>query len=65
MADVLSPDSLRRRGLFDTTAVQQLMEQNQSGKVDAAYTLLSLMNIEIWCRKYVDQAPEFLTSPQL
>ncbi|MDB4888768.1 MAG: asnB1 [Gemmatimonadetes bacterium] len=64
MGNVLSPESLRRRGLFDPIAVQRLIDQNQSGKVDAAYTLLSLMSIEIWCRKYVDQAPELLPSPQ-
>lgn len=64
LLDVLSAESLRRRGLFEPTAVQDLIEQNQSGRVDAAYTLLSLMNIEIWCRKYVDQAPEFSTNSQ-
>jgi hypothetical protein len=25
--------------------------------VDAAYTLLSLLSIEIWCRAYVDSVP--------
>src|SRR6476646_3367415 len=57
MADVLSPESLRRRGLFEPDAVQNLISQNDTGRVDAAYTLLSLMNIEIWCRAYVDRVP--------
>ncbi len=64
MSDVLSSESLKRRGLFDPAGVQRLMAQNESGAVDAAYTLLSLMNIEIWCRKYVDQVPELLMTPQ-
>ncbi|MDQ2668596.1 MAG: asparagine synthase C-terminal domain-containing protein, partial [Gemmatimonadota bacterium] len=65
MSDVLSPDSLRRRGLFEPAAVQDLMAQNHTGKADAAYTLLSLMNIEIWCRTYVDQAPPNTTTTNL
>ena len=54
LGDVLSLDSLRRRGLFDPSAVQNLIAANDLGKVDAGYTLLSLMCIEIWCRKYID-----------
>ena len=54
LGDVLSVDSLRRRGLFDPKSVQQLIQQNDVGRVDAAYTLLSLLCIEIWCRRFVD-----------
>ncbi|MCP4908252.1 MAG: asparagine synthase (glutamine-hydrolyzing) [bacterium] len=56
--DLLSPDSLRRRGLFDPEAVQCLMAANDAGKVDVSYTLLSLLCIEIWCRRYVDRSAE-------
>ena len=55
--DVLSAESLKRRGLFEPAAVQRLMAQNDSGQVDAAYTLLSLLSIEIWCRAYLDSVP--------
>lgn len=54
LGDVLSPDSLRRRGIFDPEAVQRLIQQNDAGQVDAAYTLLSLLCIEIWCRRFAD-----------
>ena len=54
VSDVLSPESIRRRGLFDSAAVQRLIAANDSGTVDAAYTLLSLLSIEIWCRAYAD-----------
>jgi asparagine synthase (glutamine-hydrolysing) len=54
VGDLLSAESLRRRGLFEPVAVQQLIARNDSGKVDAAYTLLALLCIEIWCREYVD-----------
>ena len=59
LRDVLSPESIGRRGLFDPAAVRRLIEANDSGKVDAAYTLLSLLSIEIWCRTYAD-APEWV-----
>lgn len=54
LGDLLSPDSLQRRGLFEPAAVQRLIAANDSGKVDASYTLLSLLCIEIWCRSYLD-----------
>lgn len=54
LGDLLSAESLRRRGLFDPVAVQRLIADNDAGRVDAAYTLLSLLCIEIWCRSFLD-----------
>lgn len=54
LGDLLSVDSLQRRGLFEPAAVQRLIAANDAGKVDASYTLLSLLCIEIWCRSYLD-----------
>jgi asparagine synthase (glutamine-hydrolysing) len=54
--DLLSTQSLNRRGLFDPIAVQKLIQDNDSGRSDAAYTLLSLMCIEIWCRRFLDSS---------
>ena len=55
MNDLLSVNSLKRRGFFDPVAVQGLILANESGRQDASYTLLSLMCIEIWCRNFVDR----------
>ena len=52
--EMLSVASVARRGIFDPEAVQSLIARNARGEVDAAYTLLSLMSIEIWCRKFID-----------
>jgi asparagine synthase (glutamine-hydrolysing) len=60
LTDVLGSQSLSKRGLFDPYAVQRLIQANDQGKVDASYTLLSLMCIELWCRKFIDQG--FATS---
>ena len=56
MAEVLSESSLRRRGLFDPAAVHRLIAAHDTGRVDAAYTLLSLICIELWCRRFIDEA---------
>ncbi len=52
--DVLSVESLQRRGLFNPKTVHRLIDQNERGQVDAAYTLLSLVCIELWCRTNLD-----------
>jgi len=54
LRDTLSPDSLNKRGLFSSKAVQQLILDNNNNKIDASYTLFSLLCIEIWCRHYID-----------
>jgi asparagine synthase (glutamine-hydrolysing) len=54
LEDLLSAESLNRRGLFSPAAVRRLIEQNCRGERDASYTLLSLLSVEMWCRKYLD-----------
>jgi asparagine synthase (glutamine-hydrolysing) len=54
LEDLLSFDSLNRRGIFDSSAVHQLISNNFKGKVDASYTLFSILCIEIWCRRFID-----------
>jgi asparagine synthase (glutamine-hydrolysing) len=55
VGDLLSPDTLRRRGLFDPQAVTKLVEDDRAGRVDAAYTILSLLCIETWCRAFLER----------
>ena len=38
----------------EVLAVQRLIAANDEGRVDASYTLLSLLCIEIWCRTFLD-----------
>jgi asparagine synthase (glutamine-hydrolysing) len=54
VGELLGEQSLRKRGLFDPQAVGRLVEANQTGRIDANYTLLSLLSIEIWCRRFID-----------
>ena len=52
IGDLLSVDSLRKRGLFDPNAVNSLISDNKLGKIDASYTIFSLLCIEIWFKKF-------------
>ena len=54
LGDYLGEESLRRRGIFDPAVVQKLISDNDAGRVDGAYTLLSLLCIELWCRRFLD-----------
>lgn len=54
LMDVLSFESLQNRGIFNPKAVQNLIQANDKGELDASYTLLSLICIELWCRKFID-----------
>jgi len=50
----LSPARLNNRGIFNSNAVQQLIGDNKSGKVDGSYTIWSLLAIESWMEQFVD-----------
>jgi len=53
---ILSEASIKKRGLFDYMEVRELVESDRSGHIDAAYTILSLICIELWCRQFIDPA---------
>lgn len=53
--DTLSIHSIKRRGLFDPSSVQRLVALDRTGKIDAAFTLLALICVELWCRTFLDR----------
>lgn len=55
LEDLLSPESLRKRNLFDAQGVRNLIIRNQEGRIDATYPIFSLMCIELWCRIFIDR----------
>jgi asparagine synthase (glutamine-hydrolysing) len=55
--DTLSREALNRRGLFDPAAVRRLVELDRQGQIDGAYTVFSLVCIELWCRRFLDAHP--------
>lgn len=54
--DLLSSRAIRNRGFFDPAAVQALRAANEAGQIDATYTLLSMMSIELWSRIFLDRS---------
>ena len=55
--DLLSAERLRDRGIFDWRAVHTLIDDDASGRRDAAFTVFALMCVELWCRRFLDGAP--------
>jgi asparagine synthase (glutamine-hydrolysing) len=53
--DMLSADTIRRRGLFDSAAVTRMVQADREGRVDAAYSIFAIACVEIWCRNFLDQ----------
>lgn len=53
--ELLSERSLAARGLFDPAAVSRLRQMDAAGHIDAAYPLLALCVIELWCRIFIDE----------
>jgi asparagine synthase (glutamine-hydrolysing) len=54
IGDLLSPASVRARGLFDVAEVQRLIAANESGHEDNALRLWALLTLEIWQQEFLD-----------
>jgi asparagine synthase (glutamine-hydrolysing) len=50
----LSPDNIRKRGIFDPQKVWDLINENKCNKIDASYSIWALLAIESWCMQFVD-----------
>jgi asparagine synthase (glutamine-hydrolysing) len=53
--DLLAPDCVRARGLFDVDAVEALKQEHLSGARTHADRLWTLMMLELWTREYLDE----------
>ena len=52
--EMLGERSLKDRGLFDSKAIKKLINDDCNGKIDASYTIFSLICIEWWMRIFLD-----------
>jgi len=59
--DLLAENVVRARGLFDPGAVTRLRTEDAS---DSAYTIFSLMCIELWCRSFLDDKGDARICPK-
>jgi asparagine synthase (glutamine-hydrolysing) len=54
VAELLSEETVRRRGLFQPAEVSRLIELNQSGRQDYSLQIFQLLNLELWQRQFMD-----------
>lgn len=48
----LSKENIEKRGIFNYTKIQKLIEANKQGKIDASYTIWALLSIESWMQQF-------------
>jgi asparagine synthase (glutamine-hydrolysing) len=56
VGELLSPESIRRRGYFDPDAVTRLIRLDRDGAIDGSYTIFAMMSLELWFRTFLDQS---------
>ena len=54
LRQLLSPEVIESRGLFQAGAVRDLIRAHEANRVDGTDSLLALMNLEIWSRMFLD-----------
>ena len=55
LRDHLSPEIIRRRGLFAPSFVETLLEEHDSGFADHGNLLWGLVSVELWHRAFLDE----------
>src|SRR5919112_2074953 len=56
VAELLSEETVRSRGLFRSEEVRRVVEANESGREDYALHVLQLLTLEMWQREFLDAA---------
>ena len=52
--DLLSEETVRRRGLFQPEEVRRIIDANLSGREDNNLQVFQLLNLELWHRTFID-----------
>jgi asparagine synthase (glutamine-hydrolysing) len=53
--DLLSEDSVKKRGILNYPVVKRIIENDRKGIEDNAYQIYQFLTLELWCREYVDK----------
>jgi len=62
LGSVLSKQAVTKRGLFEWESVERTIRLHESSKADNTDHILSLLNLELWCRIYLDgESPDDLS----
>jgi len=53
VGDLLSPDAVRARGIYDPMYVAKLIEEDRKGVADNAHIIWTLLSNEVWFRTFL------------
>lgn len=53
--ELLSSETIERRGLFRPAQVRKIIDANSSGREDYNLQVFQLLNLELWQRRFLDQ----------
>jgi asparagine synthase (glutamine-hydrolysing) len=53
--DLLSEETIRRRGLFRPEEIKRIIDLNLSGREDLNLQVFQLLNLELWQRRFMDK----------
>ncbi|HEV7746961.1 MAG TPA: asparagine synthase (glutamine-hydrolyzing) [Pyrinomonadaceae bacterium] len=53
--DLLSEETVRRRGLFRPEEIKRIIDLNLSGREDLNLQVFQLLNLELWQRRFIDK----------
>jgi asparagine synthase (glutamine-hydrolysing) len=54
ISDLLSEETVRRRGLFRPEEVKRVVDANFSGREDFNLQVFQLLGLELWQRQFID-----------
>jgi asparagine synthase (glutamine-hydrolysing) len=52
--DLLSPSQVRKRGIFQPSAVQRFVEEHRSGRRDWSMQIWQFLTLELWMQTFLD-----------
>jgi len=53
--DLLSEETVRKRGLFRPEEIKRIIAANLSGREDLNLQVFQLLNLELWQRQFMDR----------
>lgn len=53
--ELLSKESIEKRGILNYDQVRNLIEEDRKGYKDNAYQIYQLLTLEFWCREFLDK----------
>jgi asparagine synthase (glutamine-hydrolysing) len=59
LRDLLTPATIRRRGLFDPDHVDKMLKRFESGIGDYGYLLWGLVSLELWHQCFIDGTSQY------